>query len=397
MSLRIYVRAKNDLGAWRYRGVDAGRGLKTSTLEAPFYVRPCFRGVQLWKTLDAQTYIAARKEADQLFAGYSAKSQGLTVAELDDPNRIPVERAVEDFLREAESTKKKKTVLGYKLNLKLFLETTKARYLDQITRKTLCEFRDALSERGFDARTQHNRLITVLSVLKSHNIKTDFRLAADLPRFETERAVPFEKDWLDKLFAAMDDEEKFRYRFFLGTGCREQEVTFAAWADIDFTNGEYHIRRKPDVGFTPKSHESRSVPLPTSLVKELKERRKAMPDARWIFLNDDGAPEKHFLRKLKRIAHRAGLNCGQCRATITKGKYGRREKVAVTCATDPVCEHVFLHRLRKTTATRWQASGVPLRDIQNFLGHKSLETTQVYLGATPAGQLRGKVNEAFGD
>jgi integrase len=390
--LRVYTRFKNDSGVWRYRGVDAARGLKTSTLEPPFYVRPCFRGVQSWKTLDAQTYAAARKEADKLYAGYSAKSQGLTVAELDDPNRVPIEFAIDHFVREALSTKKKKTALGYKLNLKMFQDTTRARYLDLVSKKTLCEFRDTLAERGYDARTLHNKILVVLMLLKANNIKTDFRLTADLPRFETERAVPFEKDWLDKLLAAMDNEEKFRCRFFLGTGCREQEVTFAAWSDIDFTNGEYHVRRKPDVGFTPKSHESRSVPLPTSLLADLKARREAMPDARWIFVNDDGGPERHFLRKIKRAALRAGLNCGQCRATVTKGKYGNKRKVEVTCATDPVCEQVFLHRLRKTTATRWQANGVPLRDIQNFLGHKSLETTQIYLGATPSSQLRERID-----
>ena len=52
----------------------------------------------------------------------------------------------------------------------------------------------------------------------------------------------------------------------------------------------------------------------------------------------------------------------------------------VTCKTNEVCENIYLHRLRKTCATRWPNNGVNVRTIQAWLGHKSLETTQIYLG-----------------
>jgi integrase len=44
-----------------------------------------------------------------------------------------------------------------------------------------------------------------------------------------------------------------------------------------------------------------------------------------------------------------------------------------------VCKEHYLHRLRKTCATRWLRAGINLRDIQKWLGHKSLEVTQIYL------------------
>lgn len=114
-------------------------------------------------------------------------------------------------------------------------------------------------------------------------------------------------------------------------------------------------------------------------------------------MNEDGRPDNHFLRKLKRIALRAGLNCGQCRTAITKGKYDAKHEVEVTCKTDPVWNHIFLHRLRKTCATHWQEHGVPIRTIQAWLGRKNLETTMVYLGVTDASKLGAEVNAAFGD
>jgi integrase len=229
----------------------------------------------------------------------------------------------------------------------------------------------------------------------------------------------------------MDAEEKLRYRFFLGSGLREAEVTYCAWPDLDLSKGTVTVRPKADVGFTPKSHESRTVPLPASLTEELKARKKSPPHPRWLFVNDISQPEKHFLRKLKRIALRAGLNCGHCTAEVTKltrqekrargkaiekafdaaktqeqlqalGKQIeeiRTAKRTVTCKTDPVCQHFILHRFRKSCATRWMEAGVPVRSIQAWLGHKDLETTMNYLGTGDmhAPQTRAKVDAAFVD
>jgi len=82
---------------------------------------------------------------------------------------------------------------------------------------------------------------------------------------------------------------------------------------------------------------------------------------------------------------------------MNKGRYDRKRPVEVTCKTDPICKHIFLHRLRKTCATRWEAAGVPVRTIQAWLGHKNLETTQRYLGVTDSSKLRDKINNAAGD
>jgi len=399
-ALSLYKRTKHG-NRWKYERIEEGRGHRTSDLAGPFYARPFFNGKQLWKTLSAETFAGAREEADNLTVALEAQAKGLTVAELEkvsNAHRIPLRKAVDKFISHAESTKKKKTVLGYRLNLNQFLESAKsAKFLDEVTRDTLCEFRDFLKRQGYEARTQHNRVITVVSMLKENKIETGFSLQKDLPTFQDEIAAAYTNEELNKLFAEMDDEEEIRYKFFLGTGCRDQEVTYAAWADIDFEKKTYHVRRKDDVGFSPKNHEDRVIPMPTSLVEMLRTWKKKPAHSRWIFVNEDGRPDNHFLRKLKRIAFRAGLNCGQCVTIVTKGRYDSKHKVEVTCKTDPVCEHIYLHRLRKTCATRWHEAGVPIRTIQRWLGHKSLETTQIYLGETDASKLRGEIDRAFGD
>lgn len=380
----IYIREKID-GKWKHIKVEEGRGKKTGELAPPFYVRPFVNGKQSWRTLDAKTFKAAKEEAERVDA-----------PAIVDANRVAVQVAVDQFIAAMTRSKKPGTVQDYRLHLNQFVESLSGgiRFMDQVNVDTVAAFRDWMQGRGYSAKTQHNRIVTVLSLIKKNGAKTTFSLTSDLPTVEEEPAIPFEPETLKKLFAEMDAEESARYKFFLGTACRDKEVTYAAWSDIDFAKKTYHIRRKPDVGFTPKNHESREVKMPTDLVNLLRERRKANPNARWIFVNEDGRPDNHFLRKLKRIALRAGVNCGHCKTSVTKGKYHTKKTVQVTCKTDPVCEHIFLHRLRKTCASNWERAGVPIRTIQYMLGHKSLETTMKYLGITGMDQIGDKIDVA---
>jgi integrase/recombinase XerD len=396
----LYTREKNPDGAWRYKRIKEGRGVKTGDLTAPFFARPFVNGKQVWKTLLATTFKEAKEEAGHLSLALDAQTKGLTVAEaenLKNANRVPIKTAVDVYM-EQKSGKAPKTVEQYRLALDQFIESLggRVRFLDEITEDVLRRYKKFLVNRGYAGKTIDTRLNIVFFLLKKNAIAA--RVPRDeMPIIEEEPAVPYPDDELKKLFAAMDAEETIRYKFFLASGCRDKEVTFASWSDIDFEKKLYHVRRKEDVGFTPKSHESRTIPLPDSLVALLKARRKSAQDPRWIFVNEDGRPDNHFLRKLKRIAHRAGLNCSHCQTIVTKGRYDKKRRVEVTCKTDPVCEHVYLHRLRKTCATRWHESGVPVRTIQAWLGHKNLETTQTYLGVTDPEKLRGNINAAFGD
>jgi integrase/recombinase XerD len=397
----LYIREKTPEGTWRYRRIKEGRGVKTGDLTGPFFTRPFIDGKQTWKTLTAQTFKEAKEVAGQLSIALEAKAKGLTVAEAEalstNANRIPIRTAVDTYL-EQKSGKAKKTIAQYQLTLNEFIEALggKAQFLDEITENILRSYKKFMVARGYAGKTIDTRLNIVFFLLKKNGITA--RIPRDeMPVVEEEVAVPYTDEELRKFFDEMDEEETIRYKFFLGTGCRDKEVTFAAWGDIDFEKKTYHIRRKEDVNFTPKSHESRTVPLPDSLIALLKARRKKAAHDRWIFVNEEGRPDNHFLRKLKRIALRAGLDCGQCKTTMTTGKYDRKKTVEVSCKDQPVCQHIYLHRLRKTCASRWEQHGVPIRTIQYYLGHKNLETTMIYLGVTDTEKLRGNINRAFGD
>lgn len=396
----IYTRKKIPGRGWVYKSVPKKRGPQSADIQPPFYIRYSVNGKQSWSE-PYQNLDDARTEAATIKHALAAQSQGLTVAEYEDlgnANRVPVKDAVQSYLR-LRRTKARKTIAAYTGALAEFVEALppRVRYMDELKDRAaemLERFKTALEAKKYSPKTQYNRLHIACFFLKANGVPTPSKLVV-LPTVELEEALPYENEELEKLFAEMDTEETVRYRFFLGTAARDKEVTYAAWSDVNFTAKTYTVRSKPDVKFTVKSHESRTIPLPDDLVQLLTQRKKSAPHPRWIFVNDDGRPDNHFLRKLKRIAHRAGLNCGNCRTTITKGKYDGKHKVEVTCKTDPVCEHWYLHRLRKTCATRWQNAGIPVRNIQKWLGHKSLETTEIYLGeAKLDDSMRGKLNQA---
>jgi integrase/recombinase XerD len=397
--LTLYRRVKVGNGKWRAERIREGRGIRTSTLAGPFFVRPFVNGVQKRHPLHSTAFADAREEANEIEKLYEAQSRGLTVNELtamQNSNRLPLRTVVDTYL-EQKKNKAKKTREQYRLTLDEFIEGLgRIKFLDEINVAALRKYKDFLTAKGFAGKTIDTRINIVNFLLKKNGVEA--RLPKDeMPVVETEAAVPYSDDELKKLFGEMDDEEAIRYKFFLGTACRDKEVTYAAWADINFDKKTYTVRGKPDEGFTVKNHESRTIPIPDTLAAALKARRKSNPSARWIFVNEAGVPDNHFLRKLKRIALRAGVNCGQCRTKVTKGKYTTKKQVEVSCATDPVCEHIYLHRFRKTCATRWQEAGVPIRTIQHYLGHKNLETTALYLGVSDSEKMRDKINEAFGD
>jgi integrase/recombinase XerD len=394
--LTLYLRKKTE-GKWTAQRIKEGRGIRTSQVNGAFFIRPWINGVQKRTPLSSTTFTDARIEANELERAFEAEARGLTVRDLtalENSNRVPLKTVIKGYL-EQKKGKAPKTLAQYRLTLEEFAECLDTvRFLDQINVNALRDYKRALEKKGYAGKTVDTRIKIVYFLLKKNGLTV--RLPRDeMPTVETERAVPYSEDELKKLFAQMNEEEKLRYNFFLGSACREQEVTYAAWADLDFGKGTYTVRSKPDAGFTVKNHESRTVPLPTSLVDALKERR-AKVQGRWIFVNQAGQPDGHFLRKLKATALKAGINCGQCTTVITRGEYDKKGKVEVSCKTAPVCEHIYLHRFRKTCATRWSDHGVPIRTIQHYLGHKSLETTTLYLGIADTEKMRGRINQAFG-
>lgn len=403
MQTSVYVRAQTTSSTgkpyYKYQRIEEGRGKRTSVYSAPFYIRVTHSGKQIWHKLEAETFEAAKAEGSLGARAVDAQRQGLTVKEaqeLTDSNRVPVTAAVERFIDQKRRKKSDATYQNYKFILDEFVNElpTGVRFVDQINADVLDEHMRFLENKKAAPKTIRNKMMVVSFMLKAAGVNAPSKMI-ELPVVEEEIPEPYAKEDLKKMFEVMEDEERVRYTFFLDTACREKEVAHAQWSDI--VNGKYIVRKKTykdrsgkEKKFSPKSHEAREIPLTRELIDMLKERRKKS-DSVWIFPNSWGDPEGHFLRKFKSIAKEAGLNCGECETVISEGRF-EKKPVEASCLTRPVCEKHYLHRLRKTCATFWHEKNIPLRTIQVWLGHKSLNTTQKYLGIKDSAELQHQIN-----
>jgi integrase/recombinase XerD len=383
MAITVYFRHKTNDG-WRYEALGIDRRPEAAK-NGPFYIRVREKGKYRWEKHLSE--LAAKKAAESAPVERKAQALGLIADDLTDETntgRIPIKVAVESYLHERRFGRPRSIGVYRNVFDQLLGNLPKGvRFIDQLANpRTLSAYVEFLRGQGYSNKTIGTRMGFVFSLLKANGVERSSRLIK-LPKVQRTRTKAYNADELGKLFAAMTPAEYLRYLFFLRTGCREQEVQFATWRDIDLKNLRYTVtgEGKSDVEFVPKNHEEGSVPLTTELGTLLAEHKKHAKSERWVFTNGDGKPESHFLRKFKAIAKRAGLNCGHCKATIREGRYDNWHAAEVTCKERPICEEHYLHRLRKTAATNWLRSGFDLMKIKSWLGHKSLEVTQIYLDA----------------
>jgi integrase len=158
------------------------------------------------------------------------------------------------------------------------------------------------------------------------------------------------------------------------SGLRMGELLALRWLDVDWEAQRIRVRRSIVRGHigTPKSRRgSRSVPLADRLGGELDAlyRKSAFQaDDDLVFGNphtgtplDGGALLRAFQRTLRRA----------------------------------VVRKVRFHDLRHTFGTRMAAAGVPMRTLQEWMGHHDLRTTLIYADYAPGAHEVDLVNDAF--
>jgi integrase len=116
------------------------------------------------------------------------------------------------------------------------------------------------------------------------------------------------------------------------------------------------------------------------LLLRLKEERKAA-GADLVFPNTLGKPDTLHIEIIKKVAWRAKLNCGQC---VSEHDF--------KCAEGPYCERIFLHKFRHTFATQHLRDGIDIVTLKDWLGHRDIQSTMVYLKGIRSKDALTKVN-----
>jgi integrase/recombinase XerD len=331
----------------------------------------------------AEVVDRARRKAIEL----KANRAGIETVRENVNGRGPtIAEAVASYLRDMEPPQREpKTYMAYRYCLELFATNCAKHFVQDVKREDLLAFIRKLYELGCGPRTAYNRAVIVSQLLKNNGI-TKLLSNRDWPEYVEPIRPIYEPEEIQALFKACDERERVLYLSYLLTGLRDKEIRHLSWRDVDFRTHVVRVTGKPLYGFKPKNKEEREVPVPASLIdalKKYKTSQKLNTDG-LVFPNESGRPDKRHEFKIKRIAFRAKLNCRQC-----VSKHGNK------CSEGPFCSNFFLHKFRHTFATRnLQDHVCDIKTLQNWLGHKDLASTMVYLKAVRNRDVMARVNSS---
>jgi integrase len=204
--------------------------------------------------------------------------------------------------------------------------------------------------------------------------------AVELPQLPRGEGIKFlTMPEVERLAAAAvggDHQALDRTLYLVGamTGLRQGELIALRWADIDWRAHRIRVRRSHVLGEFDEVKSSlslRAVPMSSRVTAALKAWRKLTPrggDDALVFAEPTGE-------------------------VLRRGALMRRYRRALETATLPAMP---FHALRHTFATSCAAAGVPLRTLQEWLGHRDLATVQRYASYSPNEGEVAMVDRAFG-
>ena len=260
---------------------------------------------------------------------------------------------------DSRSDLKPKTRHQYRSLLSLhILPTWRTVPLGKMTFEGLSEWVGRLSLGGLGPSAVRQSVFVVSAALdhavRSGRIRSNPAHGLGLPR-------PQHRDYIflthDELHALADAAESSRLLVLvLGyTGLRWGEATAVRVRDVDLTRRRIDVRRAySDVGGqlilgTPKSHQSRTVPIPRFLARELMAATSAKHADDLVFTTRGG----HALRLSN----------------------WRRAAFLPACAKTKVSGQFRIHDLRHTAASLMIQAGYPPKMLQEIMGHASITTT----------------------
>jgi integrase len=195
---------------------------------------------------------------------------------------------------------------------------------------------------------------------------------ANFPERSRERyLLPAE---MQAFFTALAAEDPYWQAFFLlclFTGSRRGNVASMAWAELDLTNGVWHIP-----GSKTKNKRPTTVSLCAPALAILNTRHEQRNGSPYVFPASKGDGHLIDPRKAWNRILAAMRQCPQCSAVV-----GSKPQECPECHTklpEPEAVNLHIHDLRRTQGS-WQAAmGISLAIIGKSLGHADLKSTQVY-------------------
>ena len=300
---------------------------------------------------------------------------------------VTVEDTAERLLRHLEALGRKPTTLStyrslFRTHVAPILGSTP---LDRVRAEDIEGLVAAMHAAGKGAKTTVNA-ITLLHQIFEFGRRKRWCEAnpcreVDRPRVEEDTDIRFlEMEEVEALLRAVpvDDPlaatDRVLYLTAVMTGLRQGELLGLRWRDIDWTAGRVRVRQNFVRGHwgTPKTRRgSRSVPLADRVAGELERHYQRSP-----FQGDNDLVFPH----------------PQTGDVLDHSALGRRYKKALRKGR---VREVRFNDLRHTFGTRMAAAGVPLRTLQEWMGHRDFKTTLIYADYAPSDHEGEMVERAF--
>lgn len=209
------------------------------------------------------------------------------------------------------------------------------------------------------AKTVNNHLIVLKKIFNSA-VEWGLLDKNPIARVKKLKTADYEWDFLTRseseaFLAACEGRWFPFFATLLWTGMRLGEVLALRWDDINWRGGKLVVRRSlfHKQFVTPKSGKPREIPLNSRLTEVLKAHRHERGDL--VFSTDDGKPldPSNVKRPFQAALKKAGLRM------------------------------IRIHDLRHSFASQLVMEGVPLRVVQELLGHASITMTLRYSHLAP--------------
>ncbi len=280
-------------------------------------------------------------------------------------NPLPQERRLDEFAEEFTKTyvlpnnkpseaEAKRSALASRI-----LPRFGSHLLSEVTALEVERFKAEMLAEGLSPKRTNNLLGVLHRMLV---VAHEWGFLAAVPKFKLLKVPPQEFDFLtfeeaDRLVAAADPSWRPMVLTAVKTGLRMGELRALRWEDVDLAAGRLVVRQAAwldQVGTTKTGQSRREVPLCEALLVALKQHHHLRGPL--VFCNRDGSM----------------LSTNDC-------EYHLRERI---------CRHAGLRRfgwhvLRHTFASHLVMRGVPLKVVQELLGHTTIQMTMRYSHLAP--------------
>ena len=305
-------------------------------------------------------------------------------------HRETVAEAAQKYI-ERSKQKSRKTFIGYRTAVDLFVQTCKKTYFDEIGRDDMLDYlsilRNSKSQKTgkpYGESTVFNYFLKTMVFLNDRGIakhvaKEDWVQQKDWPinvdkRNKNKKYPTYLEEEIAAMLRVASQPEEALIRFLVGTGFRIGEAAVAEWGDVDWDEKTISVRFKPKFRFKPKDYEERAIVVSDRLLGCLKKYRGSAVDDALIFPSPTtGTLDKH----LDRIVYHLIREANQAGYAVKKPR--------------KPC-----HAFRVLYATRRHQHGVDIETLRQELGHSDISTTQIYLRSADrsSDKHRDRINRA---